>query len=322
MLLTNQTRFPAAIARMVYGDDKIASSVLVRVLYERRQGAFVPAEEQPWSVSMTPWEGPKGTMDGDLVFYKDGVDIFLFGTATAPNEKPITEMDVAIKLSGGFERSVRIFGPRVWARKIGKLVPTPPRPFSTLPLTLRHAFGGTDTYDGLQVAWPENPDGTGFYVAEEQAVDKPLPCIEEADSLITKWDDRPPPAGLVSLPVGSPVRAKQGLAIEGQRSKLTPRYFNAAFARMIAKEVDLGSTAAVSGVSAKGPLVFPLPSHRFFIRLRFSQETHELPLKIDQVALLTDEDRLMIAYRAPFRYIVRPMEERECVLFEATEGKP
>lgn len=324
MKLTNHTRFPAGIARMVYADDRIAASVLVRVLYERKSSRFVPADAQPWIVSMTPWEGPKGGMDGDLVFYKDGVDVFLFGTARAAGGRSVAEMEVGIRIESNvraFQRRVRVTGPRVWTRRVlgsSGLAPTSPLPFTALPLALDYAFGGKDEYDGLAVAWPENPEGLGFYIEEQNAVDKPLPCIEEIDAPIAKWDDRPAPAGLVPLPVGSPLRARQGLSVDAGsgQSKLTPRYFNAAFSRMIAAGVQPGAAVTVSGVSISGPVVMSVPVHPMFIRLRFGSEEHDLPMSIDQVAILADEDQLMIAYRCPFRYVVRAMEKRHCELFE------
>ncbi len=68
MELTNHTRYPALIARMVAAEDRIAASVLVRVKYRIERGRLVPSNEQPWGVSQGPWEGPAGLMEGDLVF--------------------------------------------------------------------------------------------------------------------------------------------------------------------------------------------------------------------------------------------------------------
>jgi hypothetical protein len=318
MELLNHTRYPAGIARMVIGqDDRIAASVLVRVTYDVRGAALVAGEAQPWIFSQTPWEGPRGAMDSDLVFYKGGVDVFLFGNAVAPARSRTSEMAVVVRVGENFERRVRVFGPRVWQRRAVGLTATSPRPFSTVPLTLSQAFGGKDTWDGLEIPWPENPDGQGFYQSEDTAVDRPLPCIEEPEHLITRWDDRPPSAGLGPLPVGSSLRSKQGLVLgpDGQ-PKITARLFNAAFAPMIAAEAKPGDAVTVSGVSAEGLLGFTLPPCPFFVRLRFGSEVHELPLTIDQIGILADEQRAFIAYRCPFRYIVHALQERACELFE------
>lgn len=318
MELINRTRYPAGLARMVYGDDRIAASVLVRVTYDIKNGELIPSEEQPWIVSNTPWEGPHGLMDGDLIFYKGGVDVFLFGRAVPEGGGSATEMDVEIRIGNGFQRRVRVFGPRVWQRRLGKLVATAPRPFTEMPLTLAYAFGGKDTWDGLEMPWPENPEGQGFYLTEDSAVNRLLPCVEEIEQLITNWDDRPDPAGLVQCPPTSILRAKNGLTIlAGGKAKLRARFFNAAFLPMIAADVRGGNLVRVAGMSTSGPKVFLLPNHTFFLRLRFGAEVHELPLVIDQVAVEVDIQRVFVAYRYPFRYIVHDLQERQCELLEA-----
>lgn len=320
MDLTNHTRFPAGIARMVIGqDDRIAASVLVRVTYDVRGGELTPSDEQPWIFSNAPWESPKGWMDSDLVFYKGGVDVFLFGHAVSEGGRPTSQVDVEIRVGASFQRLVRVTGPRVWYRGLGSLVPTPAGRFEALALTLGNAFGGRDTWDGLEIPWQENPDGMGFYASEENAVDKPLPYIEEPSALIAKWDDRPPTAGLGPLPIGSPLRSKQGFVLDDQnRPKITPRFFNSAFAPMICPAVKSGERAAVAGVSADGLLAFTIPEIPFFVRLRFDSEQHELPLAIDQIGIEASDRRVFIAYRCPFRYIVVPLQIRECHLLERT----
>lgn len=317
MELTNHTVYPAGIARMVIGqDDRIAASVLLRVTYDIRGDVLVPSEEQPWVYSPVPWDSPKGSMDSDLVFYKGGVDVFLFGHATAEGGKPVSSLDVEVRVGDAFRRAVRVTGPRVWYRRVGALVPTAPRPFEAVALTLAHAFGGKDVWDGLELPWPANPEGMGFYATEENAVDRPLPYIEELDSLITRWDDKPLPAGLGPLPPGSALRAQQGLAIDADgRPRVTPRLFNAAFAPMIAPSAKAGDSVEVRNVSQTGPLRFSLPENPFHVRLRFGDEQHELPLPIDQIGIEADEKRVFIAYRCPFRYIVVPLQVRECHLF-------
>jgi len=315
--LTNHTAYPAGIARQLCGEDRIAASVLTRVTYDLRDGRLRPAEQQPWIVSHTPWDGPRGPMESDLVFYKGGVDVFVFGRAAPLGGKPTTEMEVELCIGQDFRRKVRVTGPRVWYRRMGSLAPTAPRPFTSLPLTMRYAFGGADAWDGLQIPYPDNPEGTGFYLSEESAIDKPLPCVEEPDQLITKWDDRPAPAGLVPYPPMSPLRAKHGLLMTQKgEAKLTARFFNTAYPPMIAERVNLGDAVSLDGVSERGPVRFTLPRHAFYTRLRFGAEVHALDLAIDQVGVEVDEQRVFIAYRSPFRYTVRELEARSCELIE------
>ncbi|AKT37998.1 DUF2169 family type VI secretion system accessory protein [Chondromyces crocatus] len=317
MELTNLTRYPAGLARMLYGEDRIAASLLVRVTYDLRNERLVPSEEQPWIVSSAPWPGPQGVMDGDHIFYKEGADVFLFGRAIPPGSKPATSMAVVLTIGASFHRTVRVFGPRVWHRRLGELVPTSPRPFTSLPLTLQYAYGGKDTWDELDIPYQENPEGMGFHVEEANAIDRPLPCVEEPDQLVTRWDDHPLPAGLVPYPPESPLRAKHGLVRTPEgKPKVTPRFFNAAFPPMIAQGIAAGEAVSVTGVSERGPLNFTLPTHAFAARLRFGSEAHEMPLAIDQVGIEVDARRVFIAYRYPFRYVIQPLQARRCELVE------
>jgi hypothetical protein len=315
MELVNHTRYPAGLARMVYGEDRIAASVLVRVTYDIKDGTLVPSEEQPWIVSNAPWESPQGMMDGDQIFYKEGVDVFLYGSAVPEGGRSTTQMDVEIRIGSAFQRRVRVFGPRVWRRGLAGLVPTAPLPFSEMPLALKHAFGGKDVWDGLEIPWQENPEGRGFYLTEDSAVDRPLPCVEEVDQLITKWDDRPAPAGLVHYPPTSPLRAKNGLVVVGQTAKLSPRFFNMAFPPMIADHARAGDAIRVTGISRDRQTLLALPEHAMRLRLRFGSETHDLSLGIDQIGIEFGRARVFLSYRYPFRYVLHEMQERSCELF-------
>lgn len=318
MELVNRTRYPAGLARMVTGrDDRIAASALVRVTYSLRDGELSPREEQPWIVSNVPWDGPQGLMAGDDVFYKGGVDVHLFGRAVTPDGRPAPDTDVEIRVGPHFQRTVRVSGPRVWHRKFGHLVPTAPRPFTEMPLTLRYAYGGKDRWDGLEIPCAENPEGMGFFVTEENAVDRPLPCIEDPSALIQKWDDRPEPAGLGICPPTSPLHAKRGLTVSPDgRARVDALFFNAAFPQMVASRAAPGDLVRIAGVSERGPVRFAMPRHSFVLRLRFGSESHELPLIVDQVGIEIDMHRIFIAYRAPYRYTVHGLQDRGCELVE------
>lgn len=317
MDLQNRTRYPAAITRMVYRDDRIAASVLVRVTYDLVRGALRPSEDQPWIVSPAPWEGPRGPMDGDAVFYKGGADVFVYGRAVPEGGRPAREMDVEVRIGSAFQRRVRVQGPRVWYRGALGLGATAPLPFTEIPLTLEHAYGGKDRWDGLDVPCQENPEGRGFYLSEASAVDRPLPSVEEIDQLVTRWDDRPTPAGLVHCPTASPLRWKHGVEVTPKgRAELRPRFFNAAFPAMIAARLEPGDAVLLTGMSATGPVAFSLPDNPFLVQLRFGDERHQHPPIIDQVGIEVDLGRVFIAYRYPFRYVIHEMQERECVLVE------
>jgi hypothetical protein len=345
MDLDNHTRYPARLFRTAIDDDRIAASVVTRITYDLRGTALVPAEEQPWPVSAEPWQSEYGIIDTDQLFYRGGVDLFLFGHAR-PEKRDARSFTVSILVGSAWKREVAVFGARVWRRGVTGLTATAPLPVEAIPLTMAYAYGGKDRWDGLDVPYPLNPDGNGFHLWEQSAEDKPLPNLEEPDQLISSWEDRPLPAGVGPLPPmsgirlsrlagpalhasvsmgpqaapypgapGAPVASKPDPAAAGPPIQFDASFFNAAHPRMIVPSIEPGTRIGVSGVTGGAPLVIDLPEARPRCRVRFEREIDERPLAIDQVGVEADKKRVFISYRFPFRYVVVPEQLREAHLF-------
>src|SRR5436190_866640 len=72
------------------------------------------------------------------------------------------------------------------------LVASAPEPFSELPLAYSRAYGGKAEFNFEPVAWPDNPDGIGYYLSRDQAMNQPLPNIEPGNGpFIRTWEDQP-----------------------------------------------------------------------------------------------------------------------------------
>jgi hypothetical protein len=323
MDLQNQTPFPAGLFRTRLTDGRIAAAVLARITYRIENGLLVADREQPWLVSPAPWASAYGPMDGDDVFYKGGVDLFVFGQARSAGGRPAPTIEVVIEV-GCFRRRLIVFGNRVWQKKWHELVPSAPEPIQTLSLALANAFGGKSTWDGLDVPFTANPVGKGFYLEDAQAVGRPLPNIEDPDHLIKHWNDRPDPAGVTPCPPDNAMHLQNGLEFtnQGYLQKLRPTFFNAAFPRMIAPRVEFGTRVKLEGVLASGPLQFTLPQTGPSVRLHIGNEVIERPLAIDQVGIEVDKGRAFLAYRYPFRYVIYPLQERWCELFLQESAAP
>ena len=177
MELDNQTPFPAALFRGCIDEERIAASVVVRRTFDLAGGYLVRAAEEVWPVSGGPWGSPAGPMAGDDLYYKGGVDLFVFGSARSA--KPVPRLDVAVEAGPVFKYSVAVFGERVWTKAAdGSVVPGAPKPFTEMPLTMANAYGGTDEWDELPIPFAANPGGKGYAISAESAVGKPLPNIE------------------------------------------------------------------------------------------------------------------------------------------------
>ena len=104
MDLTNETGLPAFLMRTAIEENRIAAAAFARVSYDiQRDGRLERRAEQPWIVSRAPWVGPRGPMPSDEVFYRGGVDIFVFGRAWAPGGRPAKAVLVRVTVGRAFE---------------------------------------------------------------------------------------------------------------------------------------------------------------------------------------------------------------------------
>ena len=160
MELDNRTPFSAALFRGCIDEERIAASVVVRRTFDLVGGYLVRAAEEIWPVSAGPWASPAGPRTGDDLYYKGGVDLFVFGSARSL--KPVTRLDVAIEAGSGFNYSLAVFGDRVWTKGAdGSVVPGTAKPFTGMPLTVANAYGGQDEWDELPIPFTANPDRKG-----------------------------------------------------------------------------------------------------------------------------------------------------------------
>lgn len=320
MKLDNHTPFPAHLFRGVVEDRRMFGSVAVRVTYDIVGDRLRLAADQPWPVCPGPWDSEYGPMASDELFYRGGVDVFVFGSARAPAGRPAPRVDVEVRVGPTFRRKLVVFGDRVWKRRLGGLVPGEPAPFRALPLTLAHAYGGKGRWDGLDVPFSDNPDGRGFYLDEDSAEGGLLPNIEDPANLVRRWDDRPEPVGVGALTMGFGPRLRRSVRFDdatGALAELRPTFYNAAFPDMIVPAARAGDRVSITGVREHGPVVFHLPPSGLRVRLAFGAEAGEREPAIDQIGVEVDKMRVFVSYRYPFRYHLNPLERRSCALVAA-----
>ena len=162
MELENHTPFHAFLFRGCIDEDRLFGSLVVRLTYDLRGDRLFLADEQSWPVSPGPWTGPCGPMEGDELFYRGGVDMFVFGSARATDGKPAASVDVTVQAGQDFSTTVCAFGERHWEKQGDRLIMTQPQPFEAMPLTIANAYGGKDEWDELPVPFPSNLAGKGY----------------------------------------------------------------------------------------------------------------------------------------------------------------
>lgn len=147
-----------------------------------------------------PWGDPEKSSikyPSDLCLTKPGTDVIVVAAAHAPGGRAVPSFDAGVRV-GRLEKTIRVFGLRVWAADGSSL--TAPRPTTGAQVRYEHAWGGLDVTDPLKpVEEPRNPVGMGIARDLSELTHRPGPTIEDPLYPIASVRTRPPPAGLGAI---------------------------------------------------------------------------------------------------------------------------
>jgi hypothetical protein len=312
--LRNRTPFQAA---MVPGIDRTRLETLTVVV----KGTFTLGSREELPVSdqqqpLLPADVPHGEPGASSLKYeadhgpaKRGTDVVLIGHAWS--REPVTSLDVRLA-AGPLEKTVRVFGDRIWYRALGAWKISDPATFSRMPLVYERAFGGADQADpdparhGFE---RRNPVGVGFAMsdAEERVEGQRLPNLEDPRALIQGPLDRPPPAGFGWVARDWMPRAGYAGTYDArwreERFPFLPedfdeRYFNSASAGLTAaRPLRGGEPVRVAGAAEGGELHFRVPRRALSVTIaaRGAAATHAPHL--DTLLIEPDERRVTLTWR-------------------------
>jgi hypothetical protein len=278
------------------------------------------AEQQPLRFADEFWGDPATTSlryAAEVHPSKPSTDVVLVGHAWAPKGKPVTRLDVQLRV-GPIERSIRVSGDREW--RPGFLFfparATPAQPFKKMPLTFERAFGGTFTHPKRpeQVRFDErNPVGRGFSGGARGRALRglALPNLEDPARPVRDPRQRPRPMspGYVA-PAWEPRKSCAGTYDhKWQRTRapylptdFRPAYFNTAPPDMVCKGfLKGGERVQLENVSPQGPVRFQLPSASLDVRVRLAGADHRPPVNLETVLIEPDDARLTLIWRAALR---------------------
>ena len=247
--------------------------------------------------------------DSDLHHKKLRTDVVLHGHAYAPQGKPVTQLDVRLKVAN-LDKTLRVLGDRVWEESVFGLKLTDPKPFTRMPLTYERAFGGTDVMEDepKHRGWePRNPIGAGFAVRKEHLFGAPAPNLERANHLIRNWNDRPDPVGFGPIPGHwSPRVELAGTYDEKWQRERQPllaedfdeRYFQCAPAdQQMPGFLKGGESVELSNLTLNEGLHFRLPRVTLGFSTRFDDGSRELHrADLHTVILEPDLPRLSVIW--------------------------
>jgi hypothetical protein len=269
-------------------------------------------EQRPPVMEDVYWGEPGASSlryEGQTAYMRPGTDIYVSGHAWAPGGKPVPEMLAAVKV-GPCQKGIRVFGTRVWYRGALGLKASAPRPFESMPLRYERSFGGVAATTGKEAPAyePRNPVGMGLYGSVKEAVERPLPNLEDPLHLLSSLTERVPPAGFG--PIARSWQPRLGFAgtydeawVE-KRAPLwphdfDPRFFHAASPGLIAAPgLKGGESVVLAGFSPDGQLAFPLPRRRLMVKSIFRHRVDRRELALDAVLLEPDERALTLIWRA------------------------
>lgn len=248
----------------------------------------------------------------DVALTKPGTDVLLLGTACAPGGRAVGQMDVSLAV-GPVQKTVRVFGDRVWKSGLLGARLSPPEPFERMPLVWERAFGGSDVVEGdppLVQAEDRNPVGAGFRVeGGKKALDGlRLPNLEDPRRLISSWKDRPAPAAFGPLAAHwEPRRTYAGTYDEAWQKRrapylpkdFDPRFFQVAPPGQVAPgHLKGGERVEVVGALPSGPLTFCLPEVVVEVAYRLDGTDQLRQANLDTVVIEPDEARLVLVWRS------------------------
>jgi hypothetical protein len=121
--------------------------------------------------------------ESDYAHHKPFCDVLVNGFAHAPNAKPSEKVTVGLRI-GLINKRFSVLGDRMWEKVFLLTIPSPPEPFTKLPISYDRAYGGTDKSQnnpGKVRTYIANPIGVGYYPLNRSnaRVGKPLSNTHE-----------------------------------------------------------------------------------------------------------------------------------------------
>jgi hypothetical protein len=269
---------------------------------------------------------------GDLVEEKPGTDVLLVGTAY-PSEPEMTRQRVSLWVEaahGRVQKTLDVYGPRVWQAGLFGLTPGPAARLSPTPLIYELAYGGVDTTDPVRAVFePRNPWGTGFHERRLGLAGRPAPVIEDPRAPL--GSAHPAPAGFGPIaPHVSPRSERKGTHDDTwrrERAPLRPLDFdprhNCAAPPDQWLEVPLGGDEPVEvlGATPGGVWRFRLPRYGPVFRATVRGQESLCETHLDTYLIDADRHRVELTFRTRIP-LPRKTEHLERVLITGSTRLP
>lgn len=237
----------------------------------------------------------------DIIDEKPGTDVILTGTATPPEGRAVTEMDVSLRMETSrrtLAKTVRVYGTRVYYAAPTGPIPGPPARLHPTKLRYELTYGGPEE--------PRNTLGIGAVRDRRDLVGRLAPPIEDPSAPLTSR--APAPAGFGPLaPDWSPRRELAGTYDDTWRRTRAPirpidydaRHASAADPSLFSPDPLRGDEPVeVIGATREGVWRFKLPHIYPVITFETSEGAKEERPHPDTYWIDADEGRVELTFRA------------------------
>lgn len=313
MELINLSGFPAERMVAMNGAGEEIVLIVAKATYDLRHQPPILAEKpEPVRLADEYFGEPAETsveFASDTALFKPAAEVILQGCAFPANPGD-TQVDVRLQV-GPVDKTVRVFGERLWEKSLGAHYSSKPKPIEKVPLIYERAYGGTDlsnptTPDGTR----RNPVGKGFRSKKSKLPleNTPLPNLEDPAKLVKLAGDRPQPKCFAPLASDWSPRAEYAGTYDEQwqqtRMPLLPDDFDERFWFSAPEDQILddylrgGEDVEVTGATPNGSLRFSIPRTNIVMAVRVGEERIEPDCVCDTAVIDTERMLLTLTWRA------------------------
>jgi len=194
MDFVNETKVEAGWTLGFEPDGRELLVIVIKATYKIPEKGAEPvlAEEQVPLTEADEFTGEPGLTavkyETDYAHRKPMCDVLLNGSAYAPEGRPISRVQVGLKV-GAMTKSFNVIGNRYWEAGAVSIGPGYPGNFISMPISYDNAFGGVDNFhqdESKHRTYVWNPVGTGYHEDLDGALvdGTPMPNTEQLNKAV------------------------------------------------------------------------------------------------------------------------------------------
>lgn len=190
MRVYKDTTFELSLMPWELTPPKTTLLLVVKATFDLSDEVCAIASEQVPCLGEVSWDDGGLRTESDYALIKPEAEWYLAGSACSATPATVVPVEVRV---GALTKRLAVWGDRKWQRGVLGSRPTPPEPFTSMPLRWERSFGGT----GVEA----NPAGRGIDGLETAAGPVfPLANIDDPEHPIVSRDARPAPIGMFPIP--------------------------------------------------------------------------------------------------------------------------